>query len=50
VSNKIELNCPCCNEKLLAEIVNGEIVLLPPFPPNKEEVDKLLKESNIEFG
>lgn len=44
------LKCPCCNEELLVEIKNGEVFLVKLPSSDEKEINKLLKEFNIEFG
>lgn len=52
LNNTIEIRCPCCNELLSVTINNNElqISLLPDNTSDKDEITKILKDSNIELG
>lgn len=52
LGNNKSIRCPCCNENLHAEIINGEIVLYngTVIELSEDEIKKLIQEKGIEFG
>lgn len=49
---KLFLKCPCCDELLTIQVVEGEIesVLYEPFTLTDQDVDQILNDKRIEFG
>lgn len=47
-----KVRCPCCDGVLYVEITDGEVLLHreKSIELSEDEVTKILKENNIEFG
>lgn len=46
------VRCPCCDKDLRVEMLDGKVVLRigESIELSEDEVTKILKENNIEFG
>jgi len=47
---KRSIVCPCCNQKLIVFVEDGEILIEYENSLSDTEIDQVLKELKIEFG
>lgn len=49
MSKIFKVNCPCCNEKILLKLEDGNLKVIQN-EVSETELSEVIKELNIEFG